>query len=78
MKEKAIKSKDRHLYLLHHDLARLPRQNEFQPETPKPCELLQNNHEGEPVSVAKEWEDFVVGAKNLTNPVIAGCSIKEF
>lgn len=74
MKTKAKNSKDQPLYLLHHDLARTTKQNEFKLAIPKPKratykQLLLSK----PVSVAKEWEDLSVEVKSQPSWVIAGC-----
>lgn len=44
---------------------------------PKPNELPKNNLMGEPVCVAKQWDDSQVEVKRLTSLVIAGCPTKE-
>lgn len=52
-----MKSKDYLLYLSHHGLTSLIKQNVFKFDFPKLSELLQGSWKSEPVSVAKEWDD---------------------
>lgn len=74
MKNQAVDSKDSPLYLLHHDLARTTKQNEFKLALPKPKRATYKQLPlSEPVSVAKEWDDLLVEVKSLSSWVIAGC-----
>lgn len=74
MKSQATNSKDKPLYLLHHDLARTTKQNELKLVPPKPKRATYKQlFMSEPVSVAKEWDDLSVEVKSQPSWVIAGC-----
>lgn len=48
-----------------------------QPVSPNPSELPSGNHKGQPVPVAKGWDNPMVAVKSLPNLLIAGCLINK-